>query len=124
MDDIDLYAVFVIYPNGMIEKIKKDNRFFHMEYMVSLVNDSKKLTKLVKKNNIYLPEDDMEIKCTLTYELDITLPHSLTNEQKNILFDILSNYDMTECWFGVYSNEKIIDIEYDELSKMFNQKTK
>lgn len=156
METIDDYVIIVVYPDGRIEKIMKDDREFHMEYMVDLINHSEGLTRIAKENDVFIPDDEFEIKFSVTYTLDaelakagvitfhnliidldvvskindwkklfyITLPNELSDSQKQILNDITSNYDFSECWFGVYRNNVIENIEYDELLGMIKNKTK
>ena len=61
--------ITVIYPDGNIETISKDDRNFHMEYMKSLIDSSERLRKIIDDKKIYLPNDIDEIRYMLSYEL-------------------------------------------------------
>lgn len=156
MENIDKYAIIVVYPDGMIEKINKDEKEFHMEYMVDLINHSERLTKITKENDIYIPDDEFDIKLSTTYtlvaelakagvitfqnlviDLDVVkeitdwkknfliiLPNQLSDDQKQILNNMINNYDFSESWFGVYLNNVIKDIGYEEFLEMVRNKTK
>lgn len=71
--NISKYALFLIHPDGLIDKALIDEREFHMQYYYGLIKNSKRLQKIVKKTNVYLPEEESESKYVLTYELDSKL---------------------------------------------------
>ena len=151
MDNINSYIIIVIYPDGTIEKVARDSRNNHIEYMISLINSSVKLKTLIKEKNIYIPIDEEEIKRSQTHDLDekfakegiivlhnmlvdlnidwfqsfhISLPSNLTSEQKEIMHNIVSKYDLSESWYGLLQDDELVDIKYDDMLNMISDKVK
>ena len=151
MDNINSYIIIVIYPDGTIEKVARDSRNDHIEYMISLINSSVKLKTLIKEKNIYIPIDEEEIKRSQTHDLDekfakegiivlhnmlvdlnidwfqsfhISLPSNLTSEQKEIMHNIVSKYDLSESWYGLLQDDELVDIKYDDMLNMISDKVK
>ena len=54
----------------------------------------------------------------------VIMPSSLTDKQKEVLANIFKKYNMTESWFGVYQDNQIIDMEYNEVKERLDSKTK
>lgn len=155
INDINLYASIMIYPDGHVEKIEKDSRIFHMEYLIGLINKSQRLKKIIRDNNLYIPDNKLDIQCTLTTEYDkeitkngiiilyniliddpmeyddtcdtlfhVKLPAVLTDTQKIILSSIMNNFEMSNSYYGIYQDNKIVDIEYGEVQSLTSNKTK
>ena len=80
------YAIILIYPDGSIDKILADKRKFHMEYYMSLIEESKRLQEIVKKHNVSLPRDIKEAKLMLTYELDTKLAEEDEEDENQVSF--------------------------------------
>lgn len=159
MNDLDnpqKYAIILIYPDGMIDKIARDEKIFHMEYFIELSHHSKRLNNFIKHQNILMPKDTFEAKMMRTIEIDtklanhgvitihnlfldqdvrdeiedwekdfyITMPHELSENQKEIIKDFIDNYDMSNNWFGIYNNDKFDDATIDEVMSMIQKKGK
>ena len=104
VNELDVYAIVLIYPDGKIEKIAKDGKMmFHMEYMVNLIKKSNRLKEIIKRNKFYIPKDKLEIKCTLTYPLDKLLAKEGIISLHNLDFDEDDIYNEIEDWERVFS---------------------
>ena len=100
-DDIRTYAIIIIYPDGVIEKAKIGTRIFHMEYIADMIKSSHRLKRAIKRQNVYIPKDEEEIKYMLSYDIDKSLAKegiiiihnlSLDKEVKEEIEDWSRNY--------------------------------
>ena len=73
IDNLDKYALIFIYPNGVIDKILIDDRAYHMQYYMGIINKSSRLQEIIKRNNIKLPKDENEAIYMTTYDIDTIL---------------------------------------------------
>ncbi len=73
IDNLDKYALIFIYPNGVIDKILIDDRAYHMQYYMNVINKSRRLQEIIKRNNIKLPKDENEAIYMTTYDIDTIL---------------------------------------------------
>ena len=149
MNNLETYAIILIYPDGLIENIKLDKRRFHMQYFLSLAKESKRLEGIINSKKIQMPKNDINATLMLTYEIDeklaeegviafhnlliddetlndfyITVPNKLSDEQNSIMKSIIENYDMSKSWYGILEQSHINDTTYDEIIRLINNKTK
>ena len=122
MDDINDYIIIIVYPDGTIEKIVKDSRIYHMEYLVSLINSSKRLKKLVSEKNIYVPTDEDEIRFSTTYDLDAKLANEGLVIFHNLLIDldIVDEIDDWQKAFHITLPSTLSDKQKEILSSVLN----
>ena len=72
LENIKKYALILIYPDGYIEKVKRDDRQFHMEYFIELAENAARFKEIINQKNIYIPDKEEAI-FMLTYEIDYKL---------------------------------------------------
>ena len=140
----DQNSIILIYPDGYIDKIKKDEREYHMEYLFELVNKSNRLYECLSNNHIYLPDNPIDARETFIFDINkvlanngvlvinsinlceiamgndfpdnyhVYLPSNLTDIQKELFRSILTDDDLKRTTIGKCENNEIIDINFDE----------
>lgn len=55
----------------------------------------------------------------------ITMPNTLSEEQKEAMSSIAEEHDLSECIFGVPGEKELVDIQFEEAKKIYSkQRTK
>ena len=138
-------AIFLIYPDGLIEYIIEDNiNFLHKEYFIVLRNANSRLKLLVEKQNIPIPTVFDIYKNTDTYDIDlalahngvialhnywnydfnITLPSELTDKQREIMKKISNEYNLSSSSYSRLIGNELKDIEYPDFINMLGKQKK
>ena len=95
LNNIESYAIILIYSDGSIENIKADNRKFHMEYFLTMINNSNKLKEIIDNSGSYIPDEE-EAKLMLTYEIDTKLAQNKVIAIHNLFFDEEAREDIDD----------------------------
>ena len=145
MDDLEKYAMIVIYPDGSFEGNKISNYDCHMEYLILLANSSPRLLDIFKRNDIELSLKSEAARQT-TYKADlklakegiivlhnmvlddetlqgfyITTPSTVNDVQKQTLNQILDGFDMQDGWLGYLEDNELIDVSFDNAKDIFGK---
>ena len=54
----------------------------------------------------------------------VSMPTELSNQQKEIMSNIINNYDMENSWFSTLVDGNLEDITYDEIKNILSNKNK
>lgn len=146
MANIKDYAIIVIYPDGSYEGNTIDNYDCHMQYLILLANNSRRLKEIFKNNNIELsvksekaiePTYSADLKLAQegiivlhNMELDdetlsgfyISTPQFINNNQRQSLNRLLDGFDMCDSWFGYLKDGELVDVSFDNFEEIYGKK--
>lgn len=73
MDNFYTVAVMLIYKDGSIDKLKINDKVFHMQYFAHLYKKSSKLKKIILENDLEFWDEEENVSNLFTYQLDLCL---------------------------------------------------
>ena len=75
-------------------------------------------------HSLFLDEEIREEIEDYSCDYYISMPSELSDKQQEIMNDIIHNYDMKECWYARLIDDKLDDIEYEDMKSMLSSKIK
>ena len=75
-------------------------------------------------HNLFLDEELRSKISNYSCNYYISMPTELSNQQKEIISNIIDNYDMENSWFSTLVDGNLEDITYDEIKNILSNKNK